>query len=167
MIHQSMHNIIIKKMGRGRCVADLAGLCGHLSGTSPALGVALPSRPRAMAAMAAMAMEVSGLDGFHAVFSVIYIYICIIKHLLYHSFLKNVGFMMIYAFVFLKKLMVLWCSYAVSMVFRETRSVVSNDGLDEVYAMMTTCSFGLGNGLKLYRCWADFGCFYRKTIEKP
>ena len=63
----AQHHYHQKKMGRGRRVADLAGLCGHLSGTSPALGVALPSRPRAMAAMA-MAMEVSGLDGVHAVF---------------------------------------------------------------------------------------------------
>ena len=32
----------------GRSFADLAGLCGHLSGASPALRVAFPSRPRAM-----------------------------------------------------------------------------------------------------------------------
>ena len=37
----------------------------------------------------------------------------------------------------------------------------------EVYAMMTTCSFGLGNGLKLYRFRADWdgGCRWGLNIR--
>ena len=45
----------------GRSPPDLAGLCGHLSGASPALRVAFPSRPRAMD----WSQMQRGIDGFN------------------------------------------------------------------------------------------------------